>query len=112
VRGREAALRRATARVRVSPFDRATLRGNGIVRQCLPWAPTPATPFVRGPLPAVPTLLLEGELDLSAPIEWARRELAQAPRGRLVVVHGTGHSVQTSPLTDAGRAAVRRFLLG
>jgi pimeloyl-ACP methyl ester carboxylesterase len=71
-----------------------------------------ATPFASGPLPPVEALLLEGDHDMSAPLEWGRRELALAPRGRLVVVRGTGHSTQTSRLTDAGRAAARAFLLG
>jgi pimeloyl-ACP methyl ester carboxylesterase len=108
---RAAALHRATAHASVYPFDRATLEGNGIVRQCLPWPRTPPTPSIEGPLPAVPALLLEGDHDLSAPLEWGRRELALAPRGQLVVVRGTGHSVQTARLTGAGRAAVRAFLL-
>jgi pimeloyl-ACP methyl ester carboxylesterase len=59
----------------------------------------------------VKALLLEGDHDMSAPLEWGRRELALAPRGRLVLVRGTGHSTQTSRLTDLGRTAVRRFLL-
>jgi pimeloyl-ACP methyl ester carboxylesterase len=59
----------------------------------------------------VPTLLLVGDHDLSTPIPWARRELALAPRGRLVIVKGSGHSVQARPTVTAGRAAVRRFLL-
>jgi pimeloyl-ACP methyl ester carboxylesterase len=96
----------------LGPFDRATASGNGIVRQCLPWpatAPTPQPPGGRK-LPPVPTLLLAGTHDLSTPLEWARRELALAPRGRLVVVPGAGHSVQVRAVSDAGRRAVARFL--
>lgn len=112
--GREAKLRRAVARIpaaRLYPFDAATAAGNGFVRQCLPWAPTPPTPLAHGKL-RVPTLLVNGDRDLSTPLAWARRQLALTPNGRLVVVHGAGHSVQSRAISDAGRDAVARFLLG
>jgi hypothetical protein len=110
--GRELAVAKMAHMRHPFPFDAATLTGNGIVRQCLPWAPVEPTPRARGGLPAVEALLLEGDHDMSAPLEWGRLELALAPRGRLVLVRGTGHSTQTSRLTDLGRTAVRRFLLG
>ena len=95
------------------PFDRATALGNGFIRQCLPWSPTPPTPLPRpGAKLRVPTLLVNGDHDLSTPLEWARKELALAPQGRLVVVHGAGHSVQSRAISNAGRLAVARFLLG
>jgi pimeloyl-ACP methyl ester carboxylesterase len=115
IAGREAKLARAVAKLpasRLAPFDRRTARDNGFVRQCLPWAPTPATPAPeRGARIQVPTLLVNGDHDLSTPLEWARRELALAPQGRLVVVPGAGHSVQSRATSDAGRIAVARFLL-
>jgi len=115
--GRPAALRRAVARLAPGdlwPFDRRTALGNGLVRQCLPWPPTPATPPVaRGArLPNIPVLLLAGDRDLSTPLEWARREAALAPRGTLVVVRGAGHSVQSRAVNRSGRAALYRFLRG
>ncbi len=112
---RAAKLARAVAQLRasdVSPFDRATAAGNGIEQQCLPWAPSPATPSAARRLPRVPTLLVNGDRDLSTPLEWARRELAVAPAGRLVVVHGAGHSVQNRAISDAGREAIADFLTG
>src|SRR5262249_17863723 len=71
VAGRSAKLARWVARLRasdVAPFDRATATGNGFVRQCLPWAPTTPTPSVPKRLPCVPTLLLNGDRDLSTPL--------------------------------------------
>jgi pimeloyl-ACP methyl ester carboxylesterase len=113
-RGREAALARAAAALRpaeVWPFDRATAVGNGLVRTCLDWPPTPvAAPPAGRRLPAVPVLLLAGDRDLSTPLEWARQEAALAARGRLVVVAGAGHSVQSRAAGDAGRRAVGSFL--
>ncbi len=114
--GREAKLRAAVAGRPASafyPFDRATALGNGFVRQCLPWSPTPPTALPpRGAKLKVPALLVNGDHDLSTPLEWARKELALAPKGRLVVVHGAGHSVQSRAVSDAGRRAVAAFLLG
>jgi pimeloyl-ACP methyl ester carboxylesterase len=113
VSGRNAELERAAARLRpahVAPFDRATATGNGVVQQCLPWSPTTPTPPAARRLPRVPTLLLNGDRDLSTPLEWARREAAVTPAGRLVVVHGAGHSVQVRAASDAGRRAVVDFL--
>ena len=58
------------------------------------------------------TLLVNGDHDLSTPLQWAREELRYAPKGRLVVVPGAGHSVQSRARNDVGRNAVAKFLLG
>jgi pimeloyl-ACP methyl ester carboxylesterase len=111
--GREAALRRAAARTDPAPYDHATVIGNGFAQTCLRWPPTPAPPPPRsGDLPPVPTLLLAGDRDLSTPLPWAREQAAHTPQGRLVVVHGAGHSVQSHSPGGAGRRAVQRFLMG
>jgi pimeloyl-ACP methyl ester carboxylesterase len=113
--GREAALRKAAAAAGdPAPYDRATVIGNGYAQTCLRWPPTPAPPAPRtgGDLPPVPTLLLAGDRDLSTPLPWAREQAAHAPRGRLVIVPGAGHSVQSRAPGGAGRRAVQDFLLG
>jgi pimeloyl-ACP methyl ester carboxylesterase len=109
--GRERKLARAAAAVNTYPFDRATATGNGFVRQCLPWAPTPPTPLARGKI-TVPALLVEGDRDLSCSVEWAREELALTTHGKLVVVPGAGHSAQSRAVSNVGRIAVERFLNG
>jgi pimeloyl-ACP methyl ester carboxylesterase len=112
--GRAAKLRAAVARIpaaKLYPFDARTASGNGFVRQCLPWAPTKPTPLPHGKL-HVPTLLVNGNHDLSTPLAWARRQLALTPHGKLVVVPGAGHSVQSRAVSDVGRSAVAHFLLG
>ena len=114
LRGRAPALRRATAKLPAAslyPFDRATASGNGFVKQCLPWSPTEPTPVATGKI-TVPTLLLNGDRDLSTPLEWARDELKLTTHGKLVVVPGAGHSTQARALSNVGRAAVADFLLG
>ena len=112
--GREAALRRAVSKLQSSalfPFDRATATGNGFIRQCLPWAPTAPTPLDRGKI-RVPTLLVNGNHDLSTPLEWAKQELARTTNGKLVVVPGAGHSTQSRSVSDVSRKSVAAFLLG
>jgi len=112
--GRAAKLQAAVARIptaKLYPFDARTASGNGFVRQCLPWTPTTPTPLPHGKL-LVPTLLVNGNHDLSTPLAWARQQLALTPHGKLVVVPGAGHSVQSRAVSNVGRAAVARFLLG
>jgi pimeloyl-ACP methyl ester carboxylesterase len=112
--GRTAKLRAAAARFparKLYPFDAQTAAGNGFVRQCLPWTPTTPTPQPHGKL-LVSTLLVNGNHDLSTPLAWARQQLALTPHGKLVVVPGAGHSVQSRAVSNVGRAAVARFLLG
>jgi pimeloyl-ACP methyl ester carboxylesterase len=110
---RAPALARAVARLtrkELYPFDRATASGNGLVRTCLWWPPTPAAPRPAArAFPSVPVLLLAGDRDLSTPLPWAQYE-AKRSRGKLVVVHGAGHSVQLRAVSDEGRRAVAEFL--
>jgi pimeloyl-ACP methyl ester carboxylesterase len=106
-----AALAKRVRGLDVWPFTPATAAGNGIVQTCLAWPAQPAPPPVPAKLPAVPTLLLAGDRDLSTPLEWARLEARAAPRGKLVVVHGASHSIQSRERGGAGRLALQRFLL-
>jgi pimeloyl-ACP methyl ester carboxylesterase len=98
------------------PFDRATAAGNGLAQGCLDWPATrsPALPAGQptGRLPPVPILLLAGDRDLSTPMAWAGAEAAMAPDGRLLEVHGAGHSVQLRARDPAVRQTVARFLRG
>jgi pimeloyl-ACP methyl ester carboxylesterase len=112
--GRAEKLRAAVARIpatKLYPFDAQTASGNGFIRQCLPWTPTKPTPLPQGRL-QVPTLLVNGNHDLSTPLAWAKKELSLTTHGKLVVVPGAGHSVQSRAVSNVGRRAVARFLLG
>jgi pimeloyl-ACP methyl ester carboxylesterase len=111
--GRETKVKRAAEKLGAKtfyPFDLKTAEGNGFIRQCLPWAPIPPTPLVHGKI-TVPTLMVNGDHDLSTVLEWARKELALTTHGKLVVVPGAGHSTQSRAVSDVGRNAVADFLL-
>lgn len=114
--GRQAILDRTEKRLRtrdVWPFTPATAVGQGFTFECLYWPPSrhgADPPRLR--LPKVPTLLLNGDRDLSTPLEWAQEELGYAPLGRLVVVKGASHSIQNRELGTQGRQAVYSFLNG
>jgi hypothetical protein len=112
---RPAALARAVARLtpaQVWPFDRATAAGNGFIRTCLYWPPSPAPAGAgqHAELPRIPILLLAGGHDLSTPLAGARAQAALAPDGRLFVVPTAGHSVQNRAAGDPAEAEVARFL--
>jgi pimeloyl-ACP methyl ester carboxylesterase len=113
IEGRRQALDAAAARLSdedLYPYDRATATGNGFALQCLYWPPVPASD-VQGPreLPDVPVLMLNGDRDLSTPMEWAQQAVKRAPDGRLIIVKGAGHDVQDQGDRKA-LAAVRRFV--
>ena len=93
----------------VYPYDAETAKGNGVVRQCRFWPPAGPAPNLPADLPNVPALLLAGTKDLSTPLEDARAEAEHAPAGKLVVVPGAGHSVQSQERREVMRE-LSRFL--
>jgi pimeloyl-ACP methyl ester carboxylesterase len=113
LQGREAALDKAAARFSdadLYPYDRETASKNGFALQCLYWPPV-TVPKPDGPrdLPDVPTLLLNGDRDLSTPYEWAQGAAQRAPGGKLMIIKGAGHDVQDQG-DPAALAAVRRLV--
>ena len=104
------ALSRLTARA-VWPFDRSTAQRNGFLQTCLHWPSTkPAPAPAAGARLLPPTLLLAGGRDLSTPVEWARHQAGLTPHGKLVVVPGAGHSVQSRDASGRGIRALAQFL--
>jgi pimeloyl-ACP methyl ester carboxylesterase len=78
------------------PFDAHTATGNGLVQVCRWWGVIDPPPEPHGrDLPALPTLFLIGDHDLTTPLEWARQEVARSPGGHVLLVKGAGHSIQT-----------------
>ncbi len=111
------ALAKAAAKLTTSqvwPFDAKTAADDGIMQTCLDWPATPPAPEASATsiLPAVPTLILAGDHDLSTPLEWAQEEEASAPLARMVIVRGAAHSIQLREPGDQGRKALYAFLLG
>ena len=95
------------------PFDRATALRSDLIELCRLWPAASAEPVPGpGPLPDVPTLLLEGEYDLRTPVEAARLAARQLPRSSLVVVPGAGHSVLSADTPGCAGRAFARFMAG
>ena len=111
--GRRAAVRRAVSRIparSLYPFDRKTAAGNGALTTCADWPATVVDPPpAPTDLPPVPVLLFAGAFDLSTPLAEARRELARAPEGELVVLPG-GHG--QSIFTRCGQRSISKFMTG
>ncbi|MEZ5123546.1 MAG: alpha/beta hydrolase [Solirubrobacterales bacterium] len=94
-----------------APFDPFTSAHNGLVDTCRRWPATDVAPAPEpGPLPQVPTLIINGAWDMSTPVEGARQEAARSTTAQLVVVPNAGHSVLTS--TPCGLRALQRFFHG
>ncbi|MEV5570163.1 alpha/beta fold hydrolase [Spirillospora sp. NPDC052269] len=94
------------------PFTSATAAGNGFIQECLTWPVARHTDEPKQKLPPVPILIVNGDHDLSTPMEWAKEELANAPQGKLVIVKGASHSIQNRERGTQGRDAVYSFLNG
>jgi pimeloyl-ACP methyl ester carboxylesterase len=108
---RDEAIARALDKIstaEVWPFEPETAVEQGIIQGCRHWPaarPNPRPPYSRL---TMPVLLINGDRDLSTPLEWAREQAARTPRGTLVVIAGMGHSIQGR--NAEGDRAVRDFL--
>ncbi|BCB84846.1 hypothetical protein Psuf_021590 [Phytohabitans suffuscus] len=109
---RDAAVTRAVDRLspgQVWPFEPKTAAGQGIIQGCRHWPPSRPNPRPPHARLTMPVLLLNGDRDLSTPVEWAQEQAARTPRGTLVVLPGMGHSIQGR--NPEGDRAVATFLL-
>jgi pimeloyl-ACP methyl ester carboxylesterase len=114
----ETRLQQASAAVRglpasvFAPFDREVAFLGEAITVCAGWPNAAPPPDPPGALPAVPTLVLDGEADLRTPVEDARRVAAQIPGAQVVTVPHTGHSVLGSDLSTCAQDAVKAFFAG
>ena len=94
------------------PFSRTTARNNSTSSYCRGWQQNPTPPAIApGPLPNVPTLALNGNLDLRTPTSWAKRAIAGNPSAQLVDIPNTGHSVIGTDLSGCALSLAKRFLI-
>jgi pimeloyl-ACP methyl ester carboxylesterase len=95
------------------PYDRRTAERVQPISGCRYWPVARASDYSpRRNLPAVPTLLLNGDRDLSTPVEWARWEVKRAPLGELYVAAGAGHGTQARDPSGQAQVVATKFLLG
>jgi pimeloyl-ACP methyl ester carboxylesterase len=99
-----------------SPFDHATWFGADLESYdwCVRWpqpshAPDPPRP-PGAAYPALPTLVLDGDLDQRTSLIGARRVAAQFPRSTLVPVPNAGHVTALVDWTGCMAGIVRRFV--
>jgi pimeloyl-ACP methyl ester carboxylesterase len=96
----------------VWPYTPAVAVGQGFDQTCLHWPAERPNSNTAAALPNVPVLIVNGDHDLSTPLEWARQEAATGPDVTLVVVPGASHSIQNRERGRTGRDAVIAFLKG
>lgn len=95
-----------------SPFSRSTIRDNSLAAICRGWRQSTTQPAIpAGPLPDVPTLALNGSLDLRTPVSWAQRSIAGSPKAELAVIAATGHSVIGTDVSGCALSLAKRFLI-
>lgn len=107
----EAALRGLPQTV-VTPFDRESIAGAGLLPLCIGWPNASPTPAEPGALPAVPTLLISGSSDVRTPAEDAGAVAARVPGAVPLVVPFVGHSVLGGDPSGCAQAAVAGFFNG
>jgi pimeloyl-ACP methyl ester carboxylesterase len=96
----------------LGPFGKwAAQLGNG--HFCLGWPPpSGGVPLASNPLPNVPVLAVNGGFDMRTPVASARAVVSRFPQGRLLVLHGVGHSVLGADPSFCSARAVRSWILG
>lgn len=77
---------------------------------CRTWPEASVDPLQPGPLPAVPTLLLDGGQDMRTPVASARAVAARSPLPSLVIAPGAGHSLLYS--YSCAQRQLRNLLYG
>jgi pimeloyl-ACP methyl ester carboxylesterase len=93
-----------------APFSAADVLENGsALTLCFGWPTASPAPTPLGPLPAVHTLVIEGQADLRTTVADAQSVAAQIPGSSLVVVPHNGHSVLTTEQTDCAELAVKAY---
>ena len=102
---------RAPSRARTSARSTRASRCSPTSSRCASaWPNASPAPVAPGPLPAVPTLVLDGDADLRTPVEDARALAPRIPGASSLEVPFVGHSVIGAD-SDRLRARRRRGVL-
>jgi pimeloyl-ACP methyl ester carboxylesterase len=96
-------------RDQLGPFSADTALLGGPIKFCLGWPDASPAPAPPGALPAVPTLVIDGGLDLRTPYEDAATLASRIPTATLLKVPYSGHSVLSSDLSACSSAALAAF---
>jgi pimeloyl-ACP methyl ester carboxylesterase len=100
---------RTHPRTDFQPFNYKVALGSDTVEVCLGWPDASPPPAPPGPLPQVPTLIIDGAADLRTPLEDAQSVASRIPGAVLLPVPYVGHSVVTSDLSDCTKNAIAAF---
>jgi pimeloyl-ACP methyl ester carboxylesterase len=106
---------RAIPKAQLGPFSPAAAVQGGPIALCLGWPDASPAPVASPPLPAVRTLVLDGQMDLRTPIHDAAQIAQRIPGATVVQVPFTGHStVSSDASTDSActRGAIATFFAG
>lgn len=94
------------------PFSRTTVRDNSVSAYCRGWQQQPAAPAIaQWQLPDIPTLALNGDLDLRTPTSWAKRATAGDSKAQVVEIPNSGHSVIGTDVSGCALSLAKRFLI-
>jgi pimeloyl-ACP methyl ester carboxylesterase len=110
----DAAIRasRAIPRAQLGPFDRRVALLSDVIPLCVTWPNASPAPAAPGPLPAVPTLIIDGDADLRTPVTDARALALRIPGSQFLEVPFVGHSVIGADPTGCAKAGVAAFFAG
>ena len=94
-----------------APVGRDVALQASLAPACERWPARPEDPLLRGPLPAVPTLVLSGDADLRTPAGDAEEVVRSSPGAVLLRLRNAGHGgLVEAPACGPGRVAA--FLRG
>lgn len=102
-------------KAQLGPFSPAAAVQGGPIPYCIGWPDASPAPAVSAPLPAVRTLVLDGQMDLRTPYEDAAQLAQRIPGASIVQVPNTGHSTVSSDLTQDSvctKSALSTFFAG
>ncbi len=103
---------RAIPRTQLGPFDARIALLSDVIPLCVSWPNASAAPVAPGPLPNVPTLVIDGDADLRTPVTDARAVALRIPGAQFLEVPFVGHSVIGADPTGCARAGVAAFFAG